>query len=64
MTKDVAAAARLFDVANSDDVVIESLEGLVRTMKASREAKAELAGLLSADLREVLLHRAKRQAER
>lgn len=43
MTKDLRATARLFDVANSDDEVIDSLERLLDTLKRARQAKAELA---------------------
>ena len=64
MTKDLTAAARLFDVADTDDAVIDTLMGLVRTLKASRRAKAELAGMPSAKLREVLLFRAQEQEGR
>ena len=45
MTKDLRATARLFDVANTDDEVIDSLERLLDTLKRARQAKAELAGL-------------------
>lgn len=62
MTKDLRASARLFDVANTDDEVIDVLERLIDTLKRSRQAKAELAGLPPADLRAVLMFRANRQA--
>jgi len=61
MTKDLRASARLFDVANTDDEVIDVLERLVDTLKQARQAKAELAGLPPADLRAVLMFRANRR---
>lgn len=64
MTKDLRATARLFDAANTDDEVIDALERLLDTLKRSRQAKAELAGLSPADLRAVLMFRANRQATR
>ena len=64
MIKDLRASARLFDVANSDDEVIDGLERLLDTLKRSRQAKADLAGLTPADLRAVLLFRANRTAVR
>ena len=64
MTKDLRASARLFDVANTDDEVIDGLERLLDTLKRSRQAKAQLAGLPPADLRAVLMFRANRQASR
>ena len=64
MTKDLKASARLFDVANTDDEVIDVLERLLDTLKAGRQAKADLAGLPPADLRAVLMFRANRQASR
>ena len=64
MTKDLKASAQLFDVANTDDEVIDVLERLLDTLKRSRQAKAELAGLSPADLRAVLMFRANRQAAR
>ena len=59
MPKDLDAAARLFDVVNCDDVVLDVLEGLVRASGESRRAKAELASLSAADLRAVLELRAR-----
>ncbi len=64
MIKDLRASARLFDVANTDDEVIDGLERLLDTLKRSRQAKAQLAGLPPADLRAVLMFRANRQASR
>lgn len=64
MTKDLKASAQLFDAANTDDEVIDVLERLLDTLKRSRQAKAELAGLSPADLRAVLMIRANRQATR
>ena len=64
MIKDLRASARLFDVANTDDEVIDGLERLLDTLKRSRQAKAHLAGLPPADLRAVLMFRANRQASR
>ena len=64
MIKDLRASARLFDVANIDDEVIDGLERLLDTLKRSRQAKAQLAGLPPADLRAVLMFRANRQASR
>jgi len=64
MIKDLRASARLFDVANTDDEVIDGLERLLDTLKRSRQAKADLAGLTPADLRAVLLFRANRTAVR
>ena len=64
MIKDLRASARLFDVANTDDEVIDGLERLLDTLKRSRQAKAQLAGLPPADLRAVLLFRANRQVSR
>ena len=61
MTKDLRASARLFDVANTDDEVIDVLERLLGTLKEARQAKAELAGLPPADLRAVLMFRANRR---
>ena len=61
MTKDLKASARLFDVANTDDEVIDVLERLLGTLKEARQAKAELAGLPPADLRAVLMFRANRR---
>jgi len=60
MTKDLAAAARLFEVANSDDAVIDAVEQLLDTLQQARRAKRELASLPAADLRKVLLYRANR----
>ena len=62
MTKDLRATARLFDVANTDDEVIDSLERLLDTLKRARQAKAELAGLPPAELRATLMFRANRQS--
>ncbi len=45
MTTDLRASARLFDVANTDDEVIDVLEWLLDILKRSRQAKAELARL-------------------
>ncbi len=64
MIKDLRASARLFDAANTDDEVIDVLERLLDTLKRSRQAKAELAGLSPTDLRAVLMFRANRQAVR
>lgn len=64
MTKDLKASARLFDVANTDDEVIDVLERLLDTLKRGRQAKADLAGLPPADLRVVLMFRANRQVSR
>ena len=64
MTKDLRATARLFDVANTDDEVIDSLERLLDTLKRARQAKAELAGLPPAELRATLMLRANRRASR
>lgn len=64
MTKDLKASAQLFDAANTDDEVIDVLERLLDTLKRSRQAKAELAGLSPADLRAALMFRANRQATR
>ncbi len=64
MTKDLRASARLFDVANTDDEVIDVLERLLDTLKQGRQAKTDLAGLPPADLRAVLMFRANRQASR
>ena len=64
MTGDLSASARLFDVANIDDEVIDVLEGLIDTLKESRQAKADLAALPAADLRAVLMFRANRKTSR
>ena len=64
MIKDLRASARLFDVANTDDEVIAGLERLLDTLKRSRQAKADLAGLPPADLRAVLVFRANRTVSR
>lgn len=64
MTNDLRASARLFDVANTDDEVIDVLERLLDTLKRSRQAKAELTVLPPAELRAVLMLRANRQASR
>ena len=64
MTKDLKASARLFDVANIDDEVIDVLEGLLDALKESRQAKADLAALPAADLRAVLMFRANRKTSR
>lgn len=64
MTKDLKASAGLFDVANTDDEVIAGLERLLDTLKRSRQAKADLAGLTPADLRAVLVFRANRTVSR
>ena len=61
MTKDLRATARLFDVANTDDEVIDSLERLLDTLKRARQAKAELP---PAELRATLMFRANRRASR
>lgn len=63
MIKDLAAAARLFDVANSDDAVIDAVEQLLDTLQQARRAKRELASLPPADLRRILLYRAHRGAD-
>lgn len=55
---DLRAAARLFDVANCDDAVIDAVEQLLDTLKGARRAKEELARLPAGDLRAVLLLRA------
>jgi len=55
---DVAAAARLFDVANVEDEVIDAVEDLLSVLKRARAARAELAGLPAADLRTILQWRA------
>lgn len=62
MSRDLRASARLFDVANSDDDVIESVERLLATLKEARRAKAELASLPPDEIRAVLLFRANRRA--
>ena len=64
MTRDLKASALLFDVANTDDEVIDVLERLLDTLKRARQAKAELAGLPPAELRATLMFRANRQASR
>lgn len=64
MIRDLKASARLFDVANTDDEVIDVLERLLDTLKRGRQAKADLADLPPADLRAVLMLRANRQASR
>ena len=58
MTGDLTAAARLFDVANQDDVVIDELEQVLDTLKDARRAKQELACLPPSDLRRILTLRA------
>ena len=40
MTKDLRATARLFDVANTDDEVIDSLERLIDTLKREADSHA------------------------
>ena len=60
MTKDLAAAARLFDVANSDDAVIDAVERLLDTLQQARHAKRTLASLPAAEIRQILLYRAHR----
>lgn len=62
MTRDLRASARLFDVANSDDEVIDAVERLLDTLKEARRAKAELASLPPAENRAVLMFRANRRA--
>lgn len=62
MTRDLRASARLFDVANSDDEVIDAVERLLDTLKEARRAKAELASLPPAEIRAVLMFRANRRA--
>jgi len=57
MTKDLATAADC-RAGQRTNAVIESPEGLVRTMRQSRQARVGLAGMPSADLWTVLLHRA------
>ena len=64
MTRDLKSSAQLFDVANTDDEVIDVLERLLHTLKRGRQAKADLASLPPADLRAVLMFRANRQAAR
>lgn len=61
MTTDLTAAARLFDVANQDDAVIEAVEDLLATLTEARRAKQELASLSAADLRRILMLRANRR---
>ena len=41
MIKDLRASARLFDVANTDDEVIDGLERLLDTLKRSRHANTQ-----------------------
>lgn len=60
MTRDLTAAARLFDVANQDDTVIDELERVLDTLKDARRAKQELAYLPPSDMRRVLMLRANR----
>jgi len=62
MTRDLRASARLFDVANSDDEVIDAVERLLDTLKEARRARAELASLPPAEIRAVLVFRANRRA--
>ncbi|MBK8462871.1 MAG: hypothetical protein IPL36_07550 [Nigerium sp.] len=62
MTRDLRASARLFDVANSDDEVIDAVERLLDTLKEARRARAELASLPPAEIRAVLMFRANRRA--
>jgi len=57
MTRDLTAAARLFDVANQDDAVIDELEHVLDTLKDARRAKHELACLPPSDLRRILMLR-------
>lgn len=64
MTKDLKAAAALFDVADRDEEVIDTVEHLLTVLKQARQAKTELAGLPPADLRAVLLFRANRNEPR
>lgn len=58
MIKDLAAAARLFDVANQDDEVIDAVERLLDTLLEARRAKATLASLPAAEIRRILMYRA------
>lgn len=58
MTTDLPAAARLFDVANQDDAVIDAVENLLATLKDARRAKAELAALPPATVRAIVMFRA------
>ena len=64
MTKDLKATAALFDVADRDEEVIDTVEHLLTVLKQARQAKTELAGLPPADLRAVLLLRANRSEPR
>ena len=64
MSRDLRASARLFDVANSDDDVIDTVERLLDTLKEARRVKAELASLPPDEIRAVLLFRANRRASR
>ena len=64
MIEDLRASARLFDLANSDDTVIEALEGLLDTMRQSRRAKTALASMPPDRLRAVLRFRATQRGSR
>lgn len=64
MIEDLSASARLFDLANSDDTVIDALERLLDTMRQSRQAKTALASLPPDRLRAVLRFRASQRGPR
>ena len=64
MIENLETSARLFDVANSDDAVIDALEGLLDTIRQARRAKAELAGLPPGELRAVLAFRTTHRGSR
>ena len=63
MSTDLAAAARLFDVANPDDAVIDTVERLLNTLKDARRARQQLARMPASDLRVILAHRAHPEAK-
>ena len=64
MMTNLSESARLFDVANSDDAVIDALERLLDTMKQARRAKTRLADLPPGELRAVLAFRAAQRGSR
>ena len=64
MIEDLSASARLFEIANSDDTVIDALQRLLETMKQSRQAKTALASLPPDQLRAVLRFRAAQRGSR
>ena len=64
MIEDLSASARLFDLVNSDDAVIDALERLLDTMRQSRQAKTALASLPPDRLRAVLRFRATQRGSR